>query len=153
MPVNVGAVRVPQFGGRVMAVNATAGSAIDSGVQFLDANGYPRFAFQLLGTFTGMSATFFGTFDPALYAFYLANIGTWQGQALGAGGGGILVPPATSWFQLPAPSEQGGAGTVSNPLTTAGTVLEIRVPVMAVRVVITAAAATGTCTAVGVAYA
>ena len=146
MPVNVGAVRVPQNGGRVLAVAAGASQSIDSGVQMMDAMGYPRFAFQLLGTFTNFSVQFFGTNDPALYAYYLAHIGTWQGST--------VAIPATSWFPLTAPSEQSGTGAVQNPMTAAGQLLETRTPVMAVRCVITSTAGgTGTCTAIGVAYA
>lgn len=155
MPVNVGAVRVPQNGGRVMvtAYGTTAGGAFDSGVQFMDAMDYPRIHFQLLGTFTGMSAQFFGCSDPLLYQFYLANIGTWQGAQLGATAGipqPVTVPPATSWYQLGAPSDQSGTTGPVNPLTAAQQYLETRQPWLAVRCVVTAAAlSTGTCVAVG----
>lgn len=146
MPVNIGAVRVPQNGGRVLVAATGLSQNVDSGVQMMDAMGYSRFVFQLLGTFTGFTATFYGTNDPALYAYYLANIGTWQGST--------TAIPTTSWFTLPAPAEQTGTGTSVNPLTSAGQLLEVRTPIMAVRCVLTSSGTgTGTCTAIGTAYA
>lgn len=146
MPVNVGAVRVPQNGGRVLAVAAGASQSVDSGVQMMDAMMYPVFAFQLLGTFTNMSVQFFGTFDPALYAYYLANIGTWQGAQ--------SAIPATSWFPLLATTSSSAGPISPNPLTTAGQLLETKGSFLAVRCVITSTSAgTGICTVIGMARA
>lgn len=159
MPVNVGAVRVPQSGGRVLlsAAGNAGGTTYDSGLQFMDAMGYPTFNFQLLGTFTGMSAQVFGTFDPLAYTYYSApefarvfgyNVPyvPWQGN--------VNAVPALSWFPLIAPSDQSGAGYSMNPLTAAGQVLECRQKPLAVRVVVTAAAnSTGQCQVIGMAFA
>ena len=156
MPVNVGAVRVPQFGGRVLisAPGSTGGGTYDSGLQFMDAMGYPRISFQLLGTFTGMTATFYGTMDPLVYQFYVANQGAWIGAQNAATLNGVTLPGATSWYTLGAPADQSGGGYASNPLTLASTYMESKQPWLAIRCVIAAAAnSTGQCTAVGMAWA
>jgi hypothetical protein len=123
----------------------------------MDAMGFPAFNFQLLGTFTGMSAQFYGTVDPLAFTYYsqpafAAAFGyntpytPWQGLT------GVI--PATSWFPLLAPSDQSGAGYSMNPLTASGQVLEVKQKPLAIRCVITAATgSTGTCTAIGMAFA
>jgi hypothetical protein len=159
MPVNIGAVRVPQNGGRVLvsAAGNAGGFTLDSGLQMLDAMGYSTFEFQLLGTFTGMSVTVYGTYDPLAYTYsnqpefarifgYNTPYVPWQGL--------VGVIPSTSWFPLIAPSDQSGAGYSSNPLTAAGQILECKQKPLAVRAVVTAAAfSTGQCSVIGSAWA
>jgi hypothetical protein len=139
------------------AAGNAGGAAYDSGLQFMDAMGFPTFDFQLLGVFTGMSAQFYGTYDPLAFTFYSApefarvfGYNTpyvpWQGNT--------IAVPVLSWFPLIAPSDQSGAGYSLNPLTAVGQVLECKQKPLAVRCVVTAAAnSTGTCRVIGMAVA
>ena len=124
----------------------------------MDAMGYSRCEFSLLGTFTNMSAQFYGTNDPLAYHWYSApSFASHFGWNVPYPGwqGNTTALPATSWFALGSPSDQsGGGGYSTNPLTAAGQFLEVKQTWLAIRCVITAAAnSTGTCQAVGTAFA
>jgi len=127
----------------------------DSGLWGCAAMGFTKWVFQLLGTLTGVSVTIYGTIDPNAYLVYTANAandgpttgtlyipGTALGQAVSV--------PASSWFALPGPSEASGTGGIANPLTATTTLLVSSLPLVAVRAVVTTAAAvTGTGSVVG----
>jgi hypothetical protein len=97
--------------GTAQAVSASG--TTDSGIQMLEGIGYTKWAFQLLGTFTGFSVAVYGTIDPVIYTSLYSN----PNDNLDIYRGSTSLVPSTSWFLLPAPSEQGGTGAVNNPLT------------------------------------
>lgn len=120
------AYTTPQTGYGVIMSN-------DSGAQMLEAIGFTKWTFQLIGG-GNPQVTLFGTVDPAVYET----------------GRGSTVCPATSWFQLPAPSEQSGTGGVSNPLGVNGVILlTCSLPLVAVRAVLTTAASSGVASVIG----
>jgi hypothetical protein len=130
---------------------ATIGT--DSGVQMLSAVGFTKWTFCLVGpgVIAAGTAAFniaiYGTTDPTLlgqsYATAATLIGT-QGHDPNFQAS-LTIIPATSWFLLPAPSEQSGTGLVSNPLTTAAagpSILSVSMPLVAVRAVLVGPAPT-----------
>lgn len=119
-------------------ISSTSGT-FDSGPIATEAIGFSKWAFQMvqIGTtsVTGYSATIYGTIDPEAYIAWQRQIQTGQTTSINA----------NSWFKLPAPAEQTGTGTSTNPITALGTVLPYNLsPLVAVRCVLTASAATGT---------
>jgi hypothetical protein len=78
----------------------------------------------------------YGTVDKRAYDLWRYNFNPnpyqpqWNGVA--------PTLPASSWFLLPGPSDQAGTGGVSNPLAQATPLLITGLPVLAVRVVLTA---------------
>lgn len=81
----------------------TLGPSADTGPIMLEAKYFGNWTFGIskTGTVTTGSITFYGTTDPNT----AGSIGI-PGSATG-----------NRWFVLPAAAEQGGAGTVSNPVT------------------------------------
>jgi hypothetical protein len=140
-------LRVGSQGG-VPFFNATAGidkngvatpitatsTTVDSGIQMVEALNMHKFAFQCIGTGANFTATFYGTLDPAAYQLYYYGTTTIPTAATTASGTmaqglpnmtgrGSTSLPATSWFPLPAPSEESGTGASSNPMVATGSVL------------------------------
>lgn len=116
-----------------------ASGTFDSGPIAVEAIGFSKWGFQLAqigaAAVTGYSATIYGTLDPEAYI-------SWQRII---SGGAAATINANNWFKLPAPAEQTGTGTSANPITALGTILPYNLsPLVAVRCVLTAAAATGT---------
>lgn len=158
-----GIVRIPFDGGYpffngtvgvgptgVSAPVTTASANIDSGIQMGDAAGCKDWEFQLIGTITAgtVSATVYGTTDPIAYQTW-KNINPNQqfntpmqmqiGNAIGRGN--TTAVPASSWIVLPAPSEQSGAPTSTNPIVATGVILPYDLSMLyAVRVVLTTSA-------------
>lgn len=109
-----------------------ASGSVDSGPIGVEAIGFSKWGFQLIQygstALTGYSATIYGTLDPIAYRAWQAAI---QGLA-------AVTVPATSWFILPSPAEQTGAGVSTNPITQTGVVLPYNLsPLVAVRCVLT----------------
>jgi len=129
-------------GGSAGGVNlvSTSAASADSGVQLNEFDGFSKWSFQLLGTFTGYSVTIYGTNDPA--AKYQTQ-NSFFGPITTLVTHGATIP-ATSWFVLDAPATS--AGTEANPLVAAGTSLNHSGKLVAVRAVVTGTAQTGTVT-------
>lgn len=109
-----------------------ASGSVDSGPIAVEAIGFSKWAFQLCQEgatpLVGYSAQIYGTIHPAAYRAWQAKI---QGLA-------TVTVPASAWFPLPAPSEQSGTGTSTNPITATGVVLPYNLsPLVAVRCVLT----------------
>jgi hypothetical protein len=124
-------------------VPGSAGAALDSGIQMCEAIGFKTWQFQFLGAgsqASGYSVTVYGTFDRTAYEIYFPSYdgpnGSYYAQA-GTGRGSTLLP-ATSWFQLPGPSEQSGTGLSLNPVVSGTSqVLVASLGLVAVRAVAT----------------
>src|SRR5487761_2072814 len=100
-----------------------------------DATGFTKWLFQLVPadgstTFSGYSVTLYGTIDSRAYR-QIAN-GNNPGQTTG------ITLPAGAWFVLPSPADQTGTGTPANPLTATNPFLNVSLPLVAVRAVLTA---------------
>ena len=145
MASGAGLNRVAQQGGKpllLIDITATAVStpltgygtigSNDSGLVMLEAIGFTKWAFCLVGNTTGQSVTIYGTLDPIASQ-------AWNTPHNGPKGGpdGSTVVPAGSWFKLPGPSEQTGTGGISNPLVAATPLLNVSMPLVAVRAVLT----------------
>ena len=127
--------------GGVTLVVTSAASA-DSGVQLNEFDGFSKWSFQLLGTFTGYSVTIYGTNDPAA-KYQTQNSFFGPNTTLVMHGATI---PTSSWFVLDAPATS--AGTETNPLVASGTSLNHSGKLVAVRAVVTGTAQTGTVTVI-----
>lgn len=114
-----GLVRIGSSGPKTILT--TSAALADSGPQCQEGKFWTRWSFSLAGTFTGYSVQLYGTLDGA--------------TAAGTG---------NNWFTLPAPAEQGGTGTVANPLTNTSQSMQYAAPLLAVRAVATGTAQTGT---------
>jgi hypothetical protein len=145
MASGAGLNRLGQNGGEVLlslAPGATAvatpltaygtvgvpGTSNDSGAVMWEGIGFTKWVFQFIGGITGYTVTLYGTIDPAARP---------NGQPIAKGSTAI---PATSWFVLPGPSEQGGTGTINNPITGTNPLFTASLPLVAVRAVVTAIA-------------
>jgi hypothetical protein len=105
---------------------------------FVEAPGFDHWAFQLTGTWTGFTATIYGTLDPTVLSGpALANTSYPTPGSAGA-----------AWVLLYGPSETAGAPQ-ANPLTAITQLLESKIPWLAIYVVITTSTPTGTCNVVG----
>lgn len=116
----------------------------DSGGVLHSAAGFTKWDFQLIGVGSnaaGYSVTLLGTTDPALLNFVYTK-GPTSGVSMDLCA--VTAAPASSWFVLPAPSEQSGTGAVTNPLVSGsgGGVLQVNMLLYAVRAIVTANAAT-----------
>jgi hypothetical protein len=135
----------------VLPNTATVGT--DSGVQMLSAAGFTKWTFCLIGpgvlaaTTAAFTISLYGTIDPTL----LTQAYQTGGNAIGVQGKdpsfttSLTAIPASSWFLLPAPSEQAGTGSVTNPIVTSATgasILTVSAPLVAVRAVLTGTAPT-----------
>lgn len=131
--------------------NPTVGT--DSGIQMLQAAGYTKWTFQLVGpgvtaaTTAAFSISIYGTIDPNILQQSYQTAGNYP-SSVGKDPSftaSLTAIPATSWFLLPGPSEQTGTGSITNPLTTAAagpTILTASMPLVAVRAVLTGTAPT-----------
>lgn len=159
MASGAGLNRWGEYGG--VPILTTSAASATSAMIAMEAIGFSKWAFQLLGTFTGYSVVIQGTIDPLAYQLWQAAM---QGKSVTVGGtvysGPALLTalPDTSWADLVAPSTEGGeSGTPDaaeqfwNPLTAAGQWLYSSYPVVAVRAVATGTSQTGTLTVVGMA--
>lgn len=138
----------------------TSSGTYDSGLQMADAIGHYKWSFQVIGSPNAgtFSATIYGTIDPAAYDLWmtgsypappagLAQGGSPFGNVSRAGiGQGSTALPVSSWFVLPAQSEQGTFGLASNPITSTQIVLPYQLSgLVAVRcVIVTTGVASGT---------
>lgn len=128
----------------------------DSGVQMLMASGFTKWTFCIVGPGSlgvdsaAYSVSIYGTIDPELERYAGQNAATHISQHNGIDpslNGRLDVIPATSWFLLPAPSDDPDAGSVTNPLATTATgptILNCSLPLVAVRAVLTTAPTTAT---------
>jgi hypothetical protein len=123
----------------------------DSGIQMLAAVGFTKWAFQLAGpganaaTTAAFTVSVYGTLSPGILAQTYSNAGNTTGYNYVNPEASLTMIPGYDWFLLPAPSEQAGAGGVTNPLVTSATgsgVLIVSMALVAVRVVLTGAAPT-----------
>lgn len=146
-----GPCTVPAQKPKVLVDTTATSGTIDSGTIFTEANGFSSIGFQMVPhtagtTPSGYSAQVYGTMDPA--AMNADRTPNTNYPAPSAAGG--------AWFPLPASSSQNAAPDTSNyanPLTTITTPLYYRGPALvAIRVVITATAATNGCTILGWAW-
>lgn len=101
-----------------------------------EARDFTKWTFSLLGSGSGYSFTIYGTLDPLAYAAWKneMNPNLYINSAVKPS------PPASSWFILPAPSEQSGTGSVANPLTDTAPLLQYSGTLVGVRVVLTGSA-------------
>jgi hypothetical protein len=129
----------------------TGNGPFDSGIQMLEGVGFGKWTFQLIGTFTGYSVTVYGTIDPIILTTAYQNSTNLNVPtlALNALRGNTTLVPATSWFPLAAPSDQGGTGQNTNPLIQTGSYLFSSGNFVAVRAVITGTTATGSINVLG----
>lgn len=132
----------------------------DSGLQMADAIGHYKWAFQVIGSPNAgtFQATIYGTIDPAAYDLWMTGAYPAPPSGLDTGGspfGNISTPgigqgstqlPATSWFVLPAQSEQGTFGLAANPITSTSIVLPYQLSgLVAIRcVIVTTGVTSGT---------
>lgn len=122
------AVTLPGYG--VIGIN-------DSGPIMMEAIGFSKWGFQLLGSTTGISVTILGSFDAACYNYFEAVRGAYLNK--GVYQIAPILPPATSWFVIPSPSTEttGDTAVWGNPLTTTNPALFNSSPLVAVRAVVT----------------
>jgi hypothetical protein len=121
-----------------------------------EAIGSSKWTFQLVRspssatTFSGLSVTIYGTIDSRAYADWKnSNEPAAYGLNLTQGGVPQTIP-ADSWFVLPSPSDQTGAGAAVNPLTAPGSFLYCSLNLVAVRAVLTGSTTpTGSCDVIG----
>lgn len=110
----------------------------DSGGVAHAAAGFTKWTFQLIGPgagSAGYTVSLYGTVDPALLQ-YVYTTGPSSGQPMDTCA--TTAIPASSWFLLPAPSEQSGTGQVGNPLVSSGAqLLIVSMDLIAVRAVLT----------------
>jgi hypothetical protein len=138
--------------GTLVSADPSSGTANDSGVYAVEAEGFTKLQFQLLGNLTGVSGavTIYCTLDPLAYAVFLGNsgMGGVSGSVLKgeykAGGylitpGGAITVPATSWVKMEGPAAQTGTGGIANPLTAATPFFIAGYGVIAVRACVTTA--------------
>jgi hypothetical protein len=95
----------------------------DSGGMMFYCAGFTKWTFQLIGpgvNSAGVSVAIYGTLDPAGLNYIYAN-GAHSGVSMDLCA--QTVVPYTSWQLVPAPSEQGGTGTVANPMVTGGSTM------------------------------
>lgn len=158
------------FATPLTSYGTTTGSAPNDSGWWVTPIGCTKFAFQLIqlpgsAAVTGYTVSFYGTLDPAAYSMYTASgqdgltsyTGTnTQDIQVGnipyvAGGFGyVYTVLAQSSFLLPAPSEQSGTGTIVNPITTLNSALNVSMPLVAVRAVLTATTTpAGNCAVIG----
>jgi hypothetical protein len=124
-PIAVTAPTAPAYG--------TLG-ANDSGIVMAEGIAFTKWAFQIIQQGTtaasGYTFTLYGTISPGAHtAFMNQRVGIYTNTTDVRG---------MNWFQLPAPSEQGGTSVVVNPLTALGQVMLVSMPLVAVRAVLTA---------------
>jgi hypothetical protein len=121
----------------------TAAASANSGIQRLAAKAFTKWEFSLNGSFTGYSVAIYGTIDPGVITYPSAGpylSGPYAATA------GYPAPGAanSSWFLLPSPADQTGAGTETNPLVAVGVSLYFQGPLTAVGCVATGSSQTGT---------
>lgn len=108
----------------------------DSGIQLFSAIGWSKGCFQLVGpgaATAGYTVQLYVTLDPAIAKYTMNPPGGNPDPT-----GNTTLLPATSWDPLPGPSDQGGTGSVANPLVSGGVkLLNISIPFVAVRAVLT----------------
>lgn len=142
--MNCGPLRVPRK--PKLLISAASGAA-DSGTQLTEAIGFKEFGFQMVSatlgaTFTGFTATIYGTMD--LNALLDNGSPNPNYPTVGANGG--------AWFELPAATAGSGndTQTYANPLTTLTQAMYYRGPALvAVRVIVTASAQSGSINVLG----
>ena len=114
----------------------TSGASADSGPTCLEGKNWRNWTFTIEGTFSGYSATWYGTNDPN-------TAGSLPGTPP------VLVNAITNanWFIIPGEATQSGTGIEANPQTDITQSLSYDRPLLAVRCVITGSGQTGTITA------
>ena len=135
-PTNIAVVSSPMTAYGTIGVN-------DSGQLLTEARDFTKWTISKIGAGTGYSFSVYGTNDPLAYAVFRY---TQLGQAAFPGNPGYVPSlPASSWFLLPAPSEQSGTGSVANPISDSSPLLQYSGTITGIRVVLTAktAGATG----------
>ena len=121
----------------------TAAALANSGIQMTEAKGFAKWEFSLNGTFTGYSVALYGTIDPGVITFPSAGPYL-SGPSAPTVGYPIPGAANSSWFLLPSPADQTGAGTETNPLVATGVSLYFQGPLTAVGCVATGSSQTGT---------
>jgi hypothetical protein len=134
--------RVGARGGEVLLTLSPNSTSLDSGTQMSEAIAMKTWTFQIIGpgaAAAGYTVTLYGTIDPAAYDNVFGRPGpdpVTGAPAVKASGKGNLLVPATSWFALPGPAEQGGTGTMTNPMVSGtSNILQVSMALVAVRAV------------------
>ena len=104
----------------------------------VEGAGFSKVGFQVVAargstTFSGYSITFFGTNDHRAYDVWRSSF-----DPMAFYGQPAPTLPASSWFQIPALTDQSGTGADTNPITAPGGVLATSRGLVAVRAVLTA---------------
>jgi hypothetical protein len=109
-----GLVRMGNSGPKVILSTSAASADSGTGPTCAEAKFWTKWTFSLTGTFTGYSVQIYGTLD------------------------------GTSWFLLPARSDQSGTGIEANPLTSISQSLSYDRPLKGVRAIASGVGQTGT---------
>lgn len=139
---SAGLVTVGSHGGVVLATFTsgasafTTGSAVagygaltgatmnDSGIMMLEAGGFTKWNFSVIGAPTSFGVTILGTIDATNASFGVTNDGT----------SGCIA--SSSWFILDAPASQTGTGGQANPITSTTQSLQFSGPLVAIRIIL-----------------
>jgi len=138
-----------------LAAYGTMG-ANESGGKMTEGIAFSKWVFHLVPltstALSGISVTVYGTISPFAYLTFQGVVVNGQTPfpivpqqgpnfAPGYTNATGFVPgiPPWEWFPVPGPSEQGGTGNISNPLTASSPLLFSTLPLVAVRVVVTSA--------------
>ena len=111
----------------------------DSGAVLLEASGFTKFTFQLVGG-TGYTVSVYGTTDRNVYRAWTNNFNPGQPTFPNAPAFNS-VALAASWFLLGAPADNTGTGAPANPMTGTNPWTQFSGALTAVRVVLTEVAA------------
>lgn len=152
--MSLGPMRTPRNPAILFANNISTGGTFNSGIVLASGAGFEHAAFQIispsLSAINGFSVTIYGTLDPNAL-LNAAGVANTTGGLSTNPNGSYPAPGGTgaAWFPIPAPSEQSGTGTVSNPLTALNQVLETKVPCLAFWVQVVATTPSGSINVVG----
>jgi hypothetical protein len=124
------------YANKILLTCAPGGGPYDSGIQLTEAAYFSKTSFQLIAahgttTISGWSVACYGTHDARAIEI-VQGIGPWA----------AFVLPASSWVEVALPQSE-TTPTWANPLTAFGQTAFSPEPWVAVRVVATATAATG----------
>jgi hypothetical protein len=112
-------------GNAITAYGTTTGASMnDSGIMMLEAGGFTKWNFSVIGTTTSFGVTVLGTLDATNANFSVVNDGT------------TGTVNASSWFILDAPTVAAGTGAVANPITLTTQSLQFSGPLVAIRVIL-----------------
>lgn len=119
-------------------IQLVASLSLDSGIRMPEVIGMARYGFQVLGTGTGFSVSFYGTISPVIQEYIDENPGLITSANVI---GNTSIVPASDWALLSGPSTQSGTGQEANPLTQTGVIfVSNMVGLVAVRAVISTGA-------------